>query len=103
MDTTTTSTQDLPAHATRAGRVLFRVATKEEAMTLAEFRRLTAHLAGERELLCAGVPVGLLWHDETDVVSIDDDAMYPIGEEGTECTVLCRQSHTKSKCYETCN
>ena len=41
-------------------------------MTLAEFRKLTSHLAGERELLCAGAPVGLLWHDERACVSIDD-------------------------------
>ena len=41
-------------------------------MTLAEFRRLTAHLAGERELLCAGAEINIVWHDETDAVSIDD-------------------------------
>ncbi len=38
-------------------------------MTLAEFRRLTAHLAGERELLCAGAGTNIgddgvvLWPD----------------------------------------
>ena len=41
-------------------------------LTLAEFRRATAHLAGERVLLCAGKEVRILWHDEVDAVSIDD-------------------------------
>jgi len=40
-------------------------------MTLAEFRRLTDHLAGELELLCAGAPIRIVLHD-TDAVSIDD-------------------------------
>jgi len=47
-------------------------------MTLAEFRRLTAHLAGERELLCAGAEIGILWHDEVDIVSVDDDRGWSI-------------------------
>lgn len=41
-------------------------------MTLADFRALTAHLEGERELRCAGVPVNILWHEEGDIVSFDD-------------------------------
>lgn len=41
-------------------------------MTLAEFRRLTAQLDGERELLCAGAEINIVWHDEADYVSIDD-------------------------------
>ena len=62
------------------------------SMTLTEFRKLTAHLAGERELLCAGAPVGLLWHDGVDVVSIDDDRMFLIEEEQEDATVLHRVS-----------
>ena len=46
-------------------------------MTLAEFRRLTAHLGGTRELLAAGASVGVLWHDEVGNVSIDDDETLP--------------------------
>ena len=40
-------------------------------MTLAEFRRQTAHLAGERELLSAGESVAVLWYSDDDKVSID--------------------------------
>ena len=54
-------------------------------MTLAEFRRLTAHLAGERQLLCAGAPVRILWHDEVDSVAIDDGSPFLDG---------CEDEHT---------
>ena len=57
-------------------------------MTLAEFRRLTAHLSGDLEFYCAGADIGLLWHRD-DYLSIDDDASYPL--EG-DFTVLFRAS-----------
>ena len=50
-------------------------------MLLSEFRSLTEHLDGELELLCAGAPIGLLWHDEGAVVSIDDEALYELDED----------------------
>lgn len=40
-------------------------------MKLATFRRLTAHLPDDLEMLCAGAEVCVLWHDENHV-SIDD-------------------------------
>lgn len=40
-------------------------------MTLAEFRKLTAHLPGDLEFCCAGGEIRILWHHET-TVSIDD-------------------------------
>ena len=43
-------------------------------MLLSEFRRLTEELDGDLELLCAGGPVDLLWHDD-DAVSIDNASL----------------------------
>ena len=63
-------------------------------MTLAEFRRLTSHLAGERELLCAGAPVGLLWHDERACVSIDDEAGYQLGDEPSVVVLFAGEQPT---------
>ena len=59
-------------------------------MTLAEFRAKTAHLGGSRELLCAGAPVGILWHDENGNVSIDDDETL-VMEPNDRPTVLYRK------------
>ena len=60
-------------------------------MTLTEFRKLTAHLVGDRALMCAGVPVGILLHDETGNISIDDDETLPMDPEGYP-TVLFREA-----------
>lgn len=43
-------------------------------MTLREFRALTAHLGGERELLCAGAEIAIVWCNESNYVVIDDGA-----------------------------
>ena len=40
-------------------------------MTLAEFRKLTAHLDGDMELTAGGGDVVIVWHDQRSV-SIDD-------------------------------
>lgn len=56
------------------------------SLTLGEFRSLTAHLDGDRELLCAGASVGILWHDEDDCVSIDDAHWLDL--DGQDATVL---------------
>jgi uncharacterized protein YecE (DUF72 family) len=41
-------------------------------MNLATFRRLTANLSGDLEMLCAGAKVWSLWHNEN-YVSIDNE------------------------------
>ena len=41
-------------------------------MTLGEFRRLTAHLPGERELLCAGAEIKIVWHNSPWGLAPDD-------------------------------
>lgn len=57
-------------------------------MTLAEFRRLTAHLDGERELLCAGAEVGVIWTDDN-TVSVDEEHFW-VERECPDATVLYR-------------
>jgi hypothetical protein len=41
-------------------------------MTLTEFRKVTAHLAGERELLCAGAPVEMVCYTDDDKASVNE-------------------------------
>ena len=62
-------------------------------MTLAEFRRLTAHLRGDAELYCGGARVGAVWCDLDEIayVTVDDDAAYAAVAEEEGHKILFRE------------
>ena len=67
-------------------------------MTLAEFRELTQHLDGDLELLVAGAPIELLWHDD-EYVSIDDDCTFGLDDGSLgDANVLFRDEHEFAPC-----
>jgi hypothetical protein len=43
------------------------------SLTLGEFRKLTEELHDDMQFVCAGAPIGILWHGDAHV-SIDDEA-----------------------------
>lgn len=68
-------------------------------MTLAEFRKMTANLPGDVEMLCGGVRTGAVWCDEDELahVTIDDDEDYPAEEYGNK--VLFREPNPEWHAY----
>jgi len=70
-------------------------------MTLAEFRKLTAHFPGHAQMLCGGVRTAAVTcdRDECEYISVDDDADFLAEEQPHELKLLFRESNPDWHAY----